>query len=259
MFIDNLALTEGFLLFAAAILTYMGVLAWWGMHKNRPDEVRHALRGAAIPAGGVGLAAVVLGIWSEISWPYPATMGGYNILFDDVSLVFGLVLVTFAAVAYLNLRLQYVGVFAFVAGAVTIFYGWTAYGFGYTKEPLDFLLLYAGFGVAGIVALPVTVTVDHYLGTVAASDLHWRTTSASAGFGRRSFGNRAVQQLGLTDRGAPDGASDATVVQEIRYRMPAYAHAIVLLFPIFMALAGIAAMWFLGTTLPGHLTPGKTP
>ena len=255
MFIDNLALTEALLLFAAAILTYTGIVAWWGMHKNDPERVRAALRGSSVPVGGVGFAAVTLGLWSEMVWPYPSTMGGYNILFNDITLVFGMVLVAFAASAYLHLKLQYVGVFAFMAGAVTILYGWTGYGFAYTKEPFDFLLLYVGFGVAGVMALPASIVVDYYLSTVTSSTTLWRSSAAPTFGGRRSLGLRAVQRLGFGSS-APSGEVDTG---SLRYRMPIYLHLLLLAFPVFMALAGLAAWWFLGTTIPGHLTPGKTP
>jgi putative membrane protein len=254
MFIDNLALTEGLLLFAAAVLSYMGVTAWWAMRKNNPEGVRAALRGGAIPVGAVGLAAVVLGLWSEMVWPYPSFMGGYNILFNDMTVLFGMVMVSFAFAAYLNMRLQYIGVFAFMAGAVTILYGWTGYGYNYTKEPFDFLLLYLGFGVAGIMALPSTVLVDYYLSTASKSETSWRSPVAAYSPRRRFFGTRAVQNFGTTS-----GAPAPTGAAPTRFRMPYYFQLTVLAFPVFMALAGIAAWYFLGTTVPGHLTPGSTP
>ncbi|MGP8077857.1 MAG: DUF981 family protein [Thermoplasmata archaeon] len=254
MFIDNLALTEAFLLFAAAVLTYMGITAWWAMRKNNPEGVRAALRGAAIPVAGVGFSAIILGLWSEMVWPYPSFMGGYNILFNDITVLFGMVMVSFGIAAYLNLRLQYIGVFAFMAGAVTILYGWTAYGFGYTKEPLDFLLLYLGFGVSGMMALPSTILVDYYLSTASKSETAWRSTLPTFESRRRFFGTRAVQNFGSTSGAAPAAGSPT-----LRFRMPVALQLLVLAFPVFMALAGFAAWWFLGTTIPGHLTPGATP
>lgn len=262
MFIDDLALVEVLLLFGAVVLTYVGVTAWWAIRHNEPDKVRAALKGGAVPTGLVGGSALVLGLWMEMTWPYPSTMGGYNILFNDVVLIFGLVLVALAASAYFGLRLQYAGLFAFVAGAATLFYGWTGYGFGYTKEPLDFMLLYAGFGVAGIVALPATVLTDYYLGTVATSTTSWRATVPSTvgkarGLSAR-FGEQAVQGIGNPP---PSSRTESTgaAATALSYRVPRMVHVAFLLFPVFMALAAFAAMWFFGTTLPGHLTPGKTP
>ena len=253
MFIDNLALTEALLLFAASILTYTGITTWWAIRKNDPEKVRSSLKGGAVPLGAVGISSVVLGLWSEMVWPYPSVMGGYNILFTDITLVFGVVLVALAASAYFQLRLQYVGVLAFMAGAVTILYGWTGYGFNYTKEPFDFLLLYAGFGIAGVFALPATIIVDYYLETVSKSDTLWRSSSSSALF-RGALGTRAAAKIS-----AAGGSSETDATLSLSYRVPTYVHLVVLLFPVFMALAGFAAWWFLGTTVPGHLTPGKTP
>lgn len=255
MFIDNLALTEVFLLLAAAVLTWTGVAAWWWMRKNEPEKVKTAIRGGAIPIGGVGISAMILGLWSEMTWPYPAAMGGYNIFFNDMTLLFGMVMICFAVSAYLGLQLHYVGLFAFMAGAVVLLYGWTGYGFGYTKDPLDTLLLYGGFGVAGVFALPATAVLDYYLGTVAKSPTIWRTDSPSS-FGRRALGVRAVGKIAASPSETP--TEEGTLAQ-LKYRMPTYINLLLLLFPVFMTLAGIAAWWYLGTTIPGHLTPGKTP
>jgi uncharacterized membrane protein len=256
MFIDNLALTEGLLLLAAALLTMTGVSVWWAMRKNDPAKVRGALRGGALPIGAVGLTAIVLGFYEEMVWPYPAALGGYNILFNDITLLFGVVLVALAASAYIGLELRYIGVFAFIAGAITLFYGWTAYGFHYTKDPFDTLLLYGGFGVAGILSLPATIVADYYLGTVAKSDTAWRSTEPSA-FRRGILGTRAAQKIAPTN--SPTENAIEVETTPLRYRMPSYVQVLVLAFPVIMALAGIAAWWYLGVTLPGHLTPGATP
>jgi uncharacterized membrane protein len=254
MFIDNLALTEGLLLFAAAVLTYLGVSVWWAMRTNQPDKVHAALKGGALPIGAIGFTGLVLGFWEEMVWPYPASMGGYNILFNDMTVLFGVVMLSFAVVAYIGLRLQYVGVFAFMAGAIVFFYGWTGYGFHYTKDPFDTLLLYGSFGLAGVVCLPATIVVDYYVGTVAKSSTAWRTSSPSF-FGRRAMGARAATRVGLSPTAEPSGASTTS----LRFGMPIALQLLVWVFPIVMALAGIAAWYYLGVTLPGHLTPGSTP
>ncbi len=244
-FIDNLAFTEALLFFAAALLTYVGLTTWWAMRQNEPDKVQASLKGAALPIGAVGFTAVTLGLWEEMVWPYPSVMGQYDIMFNDVTLIFGIVLIALAATAYLGLRLQYVGVLAFMAGVVTLLYGWTAYGYGYTKEPFQMLLLYAGFSMAGILSLPATIITDYYLGTVAKSPTAWRTTAPATSRLAR-FGTRGVQ--GFSGGSRPEGSGST-----LRYRVPMYLHIILLLFPVFMALAGVAAWGYLGTTVPAHL------
>jgi uncharacterized membrane protein len=260
MFIDNLAFTEALLVFAAAILTYAGLAVWWTMRKNDPERVRGALKGLAFPVGIVGFTALVLGFWEEMVWPYPAAMGGYNILFNDMTLLFGVVLVALAATAYLGLRLQYVGIFAFVAGTVVMFYGWTGYHYGYTKDPLDTLLLYGAFGLSGVLALPATIVADYYLNTVSKSESAWRSRTTTSASRRGALGVRAAQSIGLGAVGPTNSeTNEVSTVTSLRYRMPIYLQLVVLAFPIILALAGIAAWWYLGTTLPGHLTPGATP
>lgn len=259
MFIDNLGFTEALLVFAAAILTYAGLAVWWTMRKNDPERVRGALRGLAFPVGIVGFTALVLGFWEEMVWPYPAAIGGYNILFNDMTLLFGIVLLSLAAAAYLNLRLQYVGIFAFVAGAVVLFYGWTGYHYAYTLDPLDTLLLYGAYGLAGILALPATIVVDYYLNTVSKSETAWRSTTTTPSR-RGALGVRAAQSIGLAAVGPTNTPNtEVSTMTSLRYRMPIYVQLIVLAFPVIIALAGIAAWWYLGTTIPGHLIPGKTP
>jgi uncharacterized membrane protein len=261
MFIDNLAFTEALLVFAAAILTYAGLAVWWTMRKNDPERVRGALRGMALPIGFVGFTAIVLGFYEEMVWPYPAAIGGYNILFNDMTLLFGIVLLSLAAAAYLGLRLQYIGVFAFVAGAIVMFYGYTGYHFAYTKDPLDTLLLYGAFGLAGILALPATIVADYYLNTVSKSESAWRTVSTSPSR-RGALGVRAAQGIGFAAFGGATNTESTEVSPKtsfLRYRMPILVQIVVLAFPVIIALAGIAAWWYLGVTLPGHLTPGATP
>jgi hypothetical protein len=138
-----------------------------------------------------------------------------------------------------------------------MFYGWTGYGYSYTREPFDFLLLYLAFGAAGISALPATITLDYYLGTVAGSEDRWRSALRSPRARRIAMDARAVQNLGV--RGTGDGTSPSSSVFPLRFRVPMALNFLILAFPVFMALAGFAALWFLQTTLPGHLTPGATP
>jgi len=163
-FIDDLALVEVMLLIAAVILTYTGVSGWWAMRKNDPKGLRNALQGAAIPLGVVGTTTLIIAVVGELTWPFPSSYGmtGYNIFFLDVMVLFGIVMVSYTITMLMNLRLQYLGILAMVAGAVTIFYGYTGLTASpaYTKEPFDTFLLYAGFGVAGIAAFPAGIITD---------------------------------------------------------------------------------------------------
>ena len=192
-----------------------------------------------------------------MTWPFLASDGlaGYNIFFFDVLILFGIVLMAYAVSAYLNVRLQYVGLLALVAGAVTIFYGWTGYTASpaFTKDPFDTLLLYLGFGAAAMFAFPATLIVDYYLGATDALKAPF-TSARWAAFGLRHLGTRGAQPVvpGQTES-STDPRDHET---RSSYHVPIWAQTLLLLFPIFMGLAAIAALWYFGVTLPGHLGAG---
>jgi uncharacterized membrane protein len=258
-FIDNLALVQVLLLLTATILAYGGVLSWWAIRTNDPTGLRRVLRGMSIPLGGTAVVATVLALWGEMTWPFLASDGlaGYNIFFFDTLLLMGLVLLAFSVSAYLSVSLQYAGLFALVAGGVTAFYGWTGYTANpaFTKDPLDTFLLYGAFGLAGALAFPATVIVDHFLGSVDANRNPWTFSRSVRPAISRNLGTRAAQPVipGLGPE-APDAA--ASPAPEAIYHVPAWVQTLLLLFPVFMTLAGIAALWYFGVTLPGHLGGG---
>ncbi|HEV2166862.1 MAG TPA: DUF981 family protein [Thermoplasmata archaeon] len=257
VFIDNLALVEVLLLLGAAVLAYGGVLCWWAIRTNNPKALRSVLKGMGVPVGGVGLVATILALEGEMAWPFPATMAGYNIFFFDVLLLFGIVLLAYALSAYFGARMQYVGLLALVAGGVTAFYGWTGYTANpaFTKEPFDTLLLYLGFGAAGVFAYPATVIMDYYLGTVDSLQTPFASSAWGGDSYRRKLGVRATQPI-VPAVASSTPASPSTEKSELAYHVPIWVQAVLLLFPVFMALAGIAALWYFGTTLPGHLGAG---
>jgi len=130
-FIDFLALQEGFLLIATVVVGFVGLSVWWAMRLNDAAGVKSALKSGAVPVGALGAVATTLAVWAETTWPFPAIPGtdlaSYNILFTDVYLLFGLTLLILAATMAFNLKLAYAGLFAFVAGAITMGYGWNGY------------------------------------------------------------------------------------------------------------------------------------
>ncbi len=258
-FIDDLALVEVLLLLGAAILAYGGVMSWWAIRTNNPKELRYVLHGMAIPLGSVGVATTVLALWGEMTWPFLMSdgMGGYNIFFFDAMLLFGLVTTAYAIAAYLSVRMQYIGLFALVAGGVTVFYGYTGYGASFTKDPFETFLLYAGFGLAGIFAFPATIIMDYFL---AAKDalrspwMHGRVVGAPI---MRALGNRGVQPVVAAAAAGKEGSA-APAPTEVKFHVPYWVQTLLLLFPVFAALAAIAALWYFGITLPGHLGGGPS-
>ncbi len=248
-FIDILALEEATLLFAAVLIGYAGILAFFGMRRQDAASVSSTIKGTAAPLGALGAVATFFGLWQEIVWPLP---GSYNIFFGDVYLLFGVTMVLAAVSVAYGLKLQYVGLFALVAGGTTIAYGWNGYVLGMTKDPLETFLLYGAFGLAGILAMPATLAVDHFFAhaaTVAAPAASSVSTSASRPAFSLRGATRAVQPI---TPGATDTAEPETSVP-IRVRLPVYINVAMVVFVVSLALAGIAALFYLDSTLPAHL------
>jgi|GEM_PF-1136565 uncharacterized membrane protein len=254
-FIDFLAFQEGLLLIATAIVGFVGMSVWFAMRRNDAAGVNSALKSAAIPIGAIGVIATVLGVWAEETWPFPAIAGtnlaSYNILFTDVYLLFGMTLVVLAITMAFHLKLAYAGLFAFVAGAITMGYGWNGYILSMTKDPLETFLMYLAFGGVGIFAFPATLMTDHFLahpdGTAFAFSV-----SAPVARSRPSFqsASRAVQPVipGV----APENA-EPTHTLAAKFHLPAYVTAYTWFFIGVVGIAGYAAFAYLLATLPGHL------
>jgi uncharacterized membrane protein len=256
-FIDDLALIEILLALVAAIFAYGGVLIWWAIRQNDPKGVRGILRGVSVPLGLSGGVALLLALWGEMTWPFLASdkLAGYNIFFFDPLVLLGLVLVAYAISIQLSAKLQYVGLFGLIAGGATAFYGWTGYTASpaFTKDPFDTLLLYSGFAAAGIFAFPATIVLDYFLGAADSGKQPFGFAQGRVRSARIRFGTRAAQPV------VPGGASASPASPAsapASYTVPAWVQLILLLFPVFVGLAAIAAFWYFGTTLPGHLGAG---
>lgn len=150
-----------------------------------------------------------------------------------------------------GLKLQYAGFFGLIAGGVTIAYGWNGYVLGMTKDPFDTLLLFAGFGLAAIVAFPTTVLVDHYMTHANATSTPF---GAPASLARRAPSFRASARAAQPVVPA-SGAETSTAESDfpIKFRLPVYFPITVIAFVVVVALAAIAALWYLDVTLPAHL------
>ncbi len=245
-FVDFLLFQQVTLLIAAVLISYVALMGWWAMRHNDAAGLTSAFKSAAIPLGALGGVALTLSLWLEAAWPLP---GSYNILFTDVYMLFGLTLVILAVSMATSMKLQYAGVFAFVAGLTAVSYGYVGWHLGMTKEPFETFLLYAGFGAAGIFSAPATFVADYFLahpdGTAFAS-------SASLATARRrpsiQVATRAAQPIGPV---AADSAPSELSLP--KFHLPIYISVTVLVFVVFMALAGLAALLYFDTTLPAHL------
>jgi uncharacterized membrane protein len=244
-FIDNLGFVVALILAGAVVLAYTSIRGFMSMLRNDPAQLRATIKGSAVPAGLVGGISLAIGLWTEFTWPYLLSdgLGSYDIFFGDVSTLFGMAMVVYAIVAFYGLKLEYAGLFGFVAGVMTGWYGYWGYTtlvspgvLGLTRDPLETFLLYGAFGMAGVVSLPAALIVDWYLD-------HPGPTFAKVSMSLRPASERAEQ-----DKASGEGMGN------VRFRLPYYVYLLTVWFPIFMVLAAIAAWFYLGDILPGHLT-----
>jgi len=255
-FIDFLAFQEALLLVATAIVGYVGLNVWWAMRQNDHEGVQSALKAAGIPLAALGTIATILAVWAEETWPFPAIPGtnlaSYNILFTDVYLLFGMTLVILGITMVLRLKLAYVGLFAFVAGAVTMGYGWNGYILHMTKEPLETFLMYLAFGGVGIFSFPATIMTDHFLAHPDGTAFAFGVASPAAR-SRPSIqvATRAVQPV--VPGSNPEAVEVSEPIYVAKFHLPAYVTAYTGFFLFVVGLAGYAAFGYLLATLPGHL------
>jgi uncharacterized membrane protein len=238
-FIDDLGLIVVLILLAAVVLTWTSIRAFLAMVRNDRAELRSILKASAVPVGIVGVFSGAVALFIETQWPFLAAdgLGSYDILFGDVFTLFAMVMIVYAIVAYWGLKLEFAGLFGFVAGITTAWYGYWGYTtlikpgqLGLTKDPLETLLLYLAFAAAGFFALPATMIVDWFLEHPGPT---WPPLSLSL---------RPVNETAPVE------------TKETRFRLPIYVYLLTIWFPIFVTLAAIAAWLYLGGILPGHLT-----
>lgn len=159
-FIDDLALELITLVMTSGIVVYLTGITYLQYRKTGPEHVEETLRLGVFPLGFLGTIIIILGLWQEMTWPFPATSALYNIAFGDAYLIFGVILLSVALTIYLKQKLQIVGFFALLGGIMAIYYGTIIYTQNLTKSPLGTLAMYTSFGIAGIFTFPATYAYD---------------------------------------------------------------------------------------------------
>jgi len=156
-FVDPLALQLFTLAFVAGLLFYSGVVGYVTYMRHGHRRTFEHLRAQTVPLAGIGAIVFAIGIWGEVTWPLP---GSYNILFYDPYSMLGVILVGFAVSVNFRLRTQYIGLLAAMTGALSMYYGISAYSLGMTAEPLYMLFLYLALGGTAVLTFPVTIYID---------------------------------------------------------------------------------------------------
>ena len=224
-FIDDLGFIVALILAGATLLSYTAIRSFMGLLRNDPTQVRSSIKASAIPAGVIGITAFANGLFTEFTWPFLLSdgLGSYDIFFGDVITLFGMVMLVYAVVAFYGLKLEYAGLFGFVAGVMTAWYGYWGYTtlvapgvLGLTKDPLETFLLYGAYAAAGVFSLPAALMVDWYL---------------------EHAGPTTFPKLSFSLRPASERAADMTGTSDGRYHLPYYVYLTTVWFPIFMILA----------------------
>jgi putative membrane protein len=232
-FVDDLGFIVAIILAAAGVFTYASLKALLAIYRNDPQGLRRILKSSAVPIGLLGAVNGSIGLAIEILWPFP---GSYNIFFGDVVMLFSLVMIVYAIVAWFGLKLEYAGLFGAIAGVTVAWYGYWGYTtlvkpneWGLTKDPLETFLMYLAFAAASFFAFPATLAVDWFLEHPGPT---WTPFTLAL----------------KPSKKAPEEAKDGT------WKLPMSFWALTIWFPIFSFLALIAAWLYLGGILPGHLT-----
>jgi uncharacterized membrane protein len=239
-FIDDLGFVVALILAGAAVFSYTSIRGFMSMLRNDPAQLRATLKASSVPAGLIGGVSLAVGLFVEFTWPFSLAdgLGSYDIFFGDIVCLFGMVLLVYAVIAYFGLKLEYAGLFGFVAGVTTAWYGYWGYTtlvspgvLGLTKDPLETFLLYGAFAAAGVFSLPAALAVDWYL----------------------EHPGKTFTPIAIRLRPASEQPKDESAVTG-PYHIPAYVYVLVVWFPIFMVLAAVASWFYIGAILPGHLT-----
>lgn len=159
-FIDDLGVELFTLIFVAVLTLYMTLGVYVGYRKDGEKDIYAHISPGIIPLAIVGFFIVIMGLFSEMDWPFPGGTAAYNILFGDPYVMLGVVILGFTISIQYRRKLQYVGLLALLVGIMGIWYGISGYNLGMTKEPIVLLGMYLSFGFAGILAYPVTLILD---------------------------------------------------------------------------------------------------
>jgi uncharacterized membrane protein len=244
-FIDDLGLVVALILAGAAVLSYVSIRSFMALLRNDPAQLRAAIKASAVPSGIIGGVSLSIGLFVEFTWPFTLSdgLGSYDIFFGDIIVLFAMVMMVYAIVAFYGLKLEYAGLFGFVAGVTTAWYGYWGYTtlvspgvLGLTKDPFETFLLYGAFAAAGVFSLPAALAVDWYLE-------HPGPTFTPISMSLRPASERAEEARKISEG-----------TENLRYHLPYYVYLLTVWFPLFMILAAVAAWFYIGDILPGHLT-----
>ncbi|MGC8557102.1 MAG: DUF981 family protein [Fervidicoccus sp.] len=121
------------------------------------QDIKTVLKGLYAPLLAMRVYVFFSGLYGYFIWPLP---GSYDILFYDMYAVLGVGLIAIALCIKHDTKLEYIGFLALIYGVITIFYGYSGYSLGMTKEPAGMFALYALVGLSSIVFYFVSFGID---------------------------------------------------------------------------------------------------
>jgi putative membrane protein len=161
VFIDDLTLVLDLLILMTATVFYTGFFVWYHSRKMDTGRAVTHLREGAFVMTLIGGVIGLIALWGEFNWPLP---GAYNLYFFDPLLMLALLSVAFGVTVLLRLPTHFVGMLAVVIGCGVMYYGVrSSYYLTATKDPLETLLMFVGFGALAILAYPATLYIDWFV------------------------------------------------------------------------------------------------
>jgi putative membrane protein len=154
--------------FVGLVLVYMAVDFYLSYRKGKARG--KDLAPGSIPLFMLGGYELISGLFGQFLWPLP---GSYNILFYDVYVMMGLVIISAAWAIRSKASLRYTGFLSMLAGFMASYYGIIGYMHGLSQAPIFLLLLYLGYGFSGILGFPVTVLFDNIQDGVKIKSKLW--------------------------------------------------------------------------------------
>ena len=163
-----------FLLFllgaASAIIFYLTVVSFARYIKPEKVDMYKIVSGGIMPILIIGICMFLISAYIKVTMQMPEP---YSYLILNPLMAASIVFMSFALVVWAKQEVHYVGLLALLTGLLTLYYGVAGYQLGITSVPTDFGILYASFGMVGILAFPVSLIIDIMPGMTKRHSRMW--------------------------------------------------------------------------------------
>ena len=150
-----------FLLFllgsASAIIFYLTVISFARYLKSKKVDLYKVVDGGVMPILVIGICMFLISAYLKVTMSMPEPF--IHLILNPV-MAASIVFMAFALTVDARKEVHYVGLLALLTGLLTIYYGIIGYQLGVTSVPTDFGIIYASFGMVGVLAFPVSLIMD---------------------------------------------------------------------------------------------------